>query len=52
VPFPRTLHRNRRQAFVQWADAVAEQHGYTDISHTPEVFGLCPDCSQADPATG
>jgi Fur family ferric uptake transcriptional regulator len=40
------------QAVVQWADAVAKQHGYTDISHTLEVFGLCPDCSPADPATG
>ena len=33
------------QAVVQWADAVAKQHGYTHISHTLEVFGLCPDCS-------
>jgi Fur family ferric uptake transcriptional regulator len=32
------------QAVVQWADAVAKEHGYTDISHTLEVFGLCPDC--------
>jgi Fur family ferric uptake transcriptional regulator len=34
-----------------WANAVAQQHGYTDISHTLEVFGLCPDCSPADPDT-
>ena len=40
------------QAVVQWADAVANEYGYTDISHTLEVFGLCPDCSPADPATG
>ena len=38
------------QAVVQWADAVAKQHGYTDISHTMEVFGLCPDCTPPDPA--
>src|SRR5450759_4625519 len=25
------------QAVVQWADAVAKQHGYTDISHTLEA---------------
>ncbi len=37
------------QAVVDWADAVAGQHGYTQITHTLEVFGLCPDCSPADP---
>ena len=40
------------QAVVQWADDVAKQHGYTDISHTLEVFDLCPGCSPTDPATG
>jgi Fur family ferric uptake transcriptional regulator len=38
-------------AVESWANAVAQQHGYTDISHTLEVFGLCPDCSPADPDT-
>jgi Fur family ferric uptake transcriptional regulator len=28
----------------RWASAVAERHGYTDVSHTVEVFGTCPDC--------
>jgi len=27
-------------AAKRWADALAERHGYGDISHTPEVFGL------------
>lgn len=27
-----------------WADAMAVQHGYTDISHTLELFGTCGDC--------
>lgn len=27
-----------------WASAVAAQHGYTDVSHTLEVFGTCPAC--------
>jgi len=40
------------QAVVEWADAVAKQHRYTDISHTLEVFGLCPDCTPPDPAAG
>jgi Fur family ferric uptake transcriptional regulator len=25
-----------------WAERVARAAGYTDISHTVEVFGLCP----------
>jgi Fur family ferric uptake transcriptional regulator len=28
-----------------WATAVAAKHGYTDISHTVEVFGTCRTCS-------
>jgi Fur family transcriptional regulator, ferric uptake regulator len=26
-----------------WADRVAKAAGYTEITHTLEVFGLCPD---------
>ena len=33
----------------QWAERVATKAGYTDISHTVEVFGLCPEHS-APPA--
>ncbi|BCJ60824.1 Fur family transcriptional regulator [Micromonospora endophytica] len=28
-----------------WADRVAAQHGYTDVSHTLEIFGTCPTCT-------
>jgi Fur family transcriptional regulator, ferric uptake regulator len=28
-----------------WADRVAREAGYTDVSHTLEVFGLCPEHS-------
>ncbi|MGC5052769.1 Fur family transcriptional regulator [Micromonospora sp. DT48] len=28
-----------------WADRVAAQHGYTDVSHTLEIFGTCPTCA-------
>jgi Fur family ferric uptake transcriptional regulator len=28
----------------RWADAVADRHGFTEISHTLEIFGTCPDC--------
>jgi len=29
----------------RWAAGVGADHGYAEISHTVEVFGLCPDCS-------
>lgn len=29
-----------------WAERVARAAGYTDISHTVEVFGLCPEHSK------
>jgi len=32
-------------AVESWADTIAAQHGFTDISHTLELFGLCPECS-------
>lgn len=28
-------------AMERWADSVAAKHGYTDVSHTLEFFGLC-----------
>jgi Fur family ferric uptake transcriptional regulator len=30
-----------------WAQAVAEEHGFTDVSHTLELFGLCAQCRGA-----
>ena len=33
-------------AVEAWADAVASEHGFRDISHTLEVFGLCADCPE------
>jgi Fur family transcriptional regulator, ferric uptake regulator len=32
-------------AVERWAATVAEEHGYTDIEHTLEVFGTCTACS-------
>jgi len=31
-------------AVERWTRTVAEQHGYTDVSHTLEIFGTCPAC--------
>ena len=28
----------------KWADATAEAHAFTDISHTVEIFGTCQAC--------
>lgn len=32
-------------AVERWANAMAEEHRYRDISHTLEIFGVCPRCS-------
>jgi len=29
-----------------WASAVAAEHGFTDVSHTVEVFGTCGTCAR------
>ncbi|GLY21001.1 transcriptional repressor [Micromonospora echinospora] len=34
-------------AVETWADRVAAQHGYSDVSHTLEIFGTCPSCAAA-----
>jgi Fur family transcriptional regulator, ferric uptake regulator len=28
----------------RWARRVADEHGYSDLSHTLEIFGTCADC--------
>jgi len=32
-------------AVERWAESVATEHGFTDISHTVEIFGVCPQCA-------
>ena len=32
-------------AVERWADTVAGQHGFRDVSHTLEVFGTCAACA-------
>jgi len=29
----------------KWTRAMAAEHGYTDVSHTLEIFGTCAGCS-------
>ena len=28
-----------------WAEQVAAQHGFTDVSHTIDIFGVCGSCA-------
>ena len=28
----------------RWADGVAAEHGFSDVSHTLEIFGTCASC--------
>ena len=32
----------------KWAHDLARQHGYRDVSHTIEIFGLCATCAERD----
>ncbi|MFE1594062.1 Fur family transcriptional regulator [Nocardia sp. NPDC058705] len=27
-----------------WAEAIASDHGFTEVSHTLEIFGTCREC--------
>lgn len=35
----------------RWARAVAEEHGFTELNHEIELFGVCPRC-HAERSTG
>ena len=35
------------RAVEQWAEKVAAEAGFTDVGHTVELFGLCPQCAAA-----
>lgn len=32
-------------AVESWAQRVAAEYGFTELSHTVEIFGRCPGCS-------
>lgn len=32
-------------AVERWADKVAAEHGFVDVSHTVEIFGVCQACA-------
>ena len=31
-------------AVEKWAKSLAVEHGYRDVGHSAEIFGLCPKC--------
>ncbi|WP_109473526.1 Fur family transcriptional regulator [Ornithinimicrobium cavernae] len=33
-------------AVERWTDQVAAEHGFTDVSHTLEIFGTCAECAR------
>jgi Fur family transcriptional regulator, ferric uptake regulator len=35
------------RAVERWAGEVAQSHGYSDVDHTVELFGVCPRCCAA-----
>lgn len=39
-------------AVERWAEAVAAEHGFTQVRHTLEVDGLCPRCAGTDRRAG
>jgi Fur family ferric uptake transcriptional regulator len=34
------------RAVERWAGEVAARHGYAQVDHTVELFGVCPSCTR------
>lgn len=32
-------------AVENWAAKIAKENGFTQVQHTVEIYGLCPDCT-------
>lgn len=41
-----------RPAVEAWAEQVAREHGYVQVTHTVELFGLCPRCAAGRATAG
>ncbi|SHG80074.1 zinc uptake regulator, Fur family [Jatrophihabitans endophyticus] len=35
------------RAVERWASEIAREHGFAEVDHTVELFGLCPVCARA-----
>ncbi len=36
-------------AVEEWARAAAREHGFTDVGHVLDIYGVCVDCSSGTP---
>jgi Fur family ferric uptake transcriptional regulator len=34
-------------AVEQWTDRIAQENGFSDVTHTLEIYGTCSDCASA-----
>ncbi|SDN54507.1 Fur family transcriptional regulator [Allokutzneria albata] len=34
-------------AVERWAEKIAAEHGFSEVSHTIEIFGTCADCTRS-----
>lgn len=32
-------------AMERWTERIASEHGFSEVSHTLELFGVCPQCA-------
>nr|WP_221316178.1 Fur family transcriptional regulator [Saccharopolyspora gloriosae] len=32
----------------QWAERIASEHGFSNVGHTVEIIGVCPECAAAE----
>lgn len=39
-------------AVERWTHAIAERNGFSDVSHTLDVFGVCENCTRPAPRKG
>lgn len=35
----------------EWSQAVAAEHGFIDVEHFAEIYGLCPSCQETSNGT-
>lgn len=38
-------------AVEKWADAIAAEYAFADVSHQFEIFGVCPECQKLKTAS-
>lgn len=31
----------------RWTQRIAAEHGFSDVSHTLDIFGICPTCAKS-----